>query len=286
MSDTTGSRTRTLLREFDKLTMIVAVIVFVLLVVGYFGLGSWAPKAEWVDLTKGVIVNLIPVCILFVCSYVALRRVQAIRDKERDEEIAALVTHGVQGALGPVLRDLGREVVFERFNDVPWKEFIRNSQRIDITVHYFDTWINGHADDLREFLRRKGTVLRIIVPDADSVETFRSIAGRFPQTDEATLRSKINNVSVKLRTLQREAKASAGAVKIYRTSMTQWYCAVRFDDAQCVISIYEQARGVAVESPAVIVELGKHPRTAQWLDREFAALIDGAVLEEPGGTSG
>lgn len=279
------SRTRTLLQEFDKLTAIVAVVVLVVLVLGYFGLGSWAPRAEWVDLTKGIIVNLIPVSILFVCSYIVLRRVQAIRDKERDEQLAELVTQGVRSALGPVLEDLGREVVFERFNDVPWREFIRNAQRIDITVHYFDTWINSHADDLREFLRRKGAAIRVVLPDVETAEIFQAISRRFPQTDEATLRSKIRNVSLKLRTLQQEARASAASVKVYRTRSTQWYCAVRFDDVRCVLSIYEQARGVAVESPAVVVDLGKHPRTGQWIEREFTALISGAALEDAPGSS-
>lgn len=261
-----------LLKEFDKLTALVAVILVVLLTAGYFLIEWIWPQSPMSGFATGLIIEFIPVFVAFLVAYFLLRRVQSIRESQHAGEVASAVL----GEIEPKLDGLREVVAYERFNDVPWGEWIRNAKQIDINVHYFDTWLNQHPDAFRDFFSKTGAQCRIILPDVNDDGLLSAIASRFPDMKQNELVRKIRNTSTRLGNFRRDAKASEPALIVCQVKTIQWYCAVRFDNQRTVFSIYENARKGGTEAPAFVIDHSRHPRLSDWTDREFKGLISQA----------
>lgn len=280
------NRTSRLIKAVDWFAFWAALPLLGLLVFLFFWADHWvvdataSPNMATLKVfTTSVVANIIPVFVLFIGSYVVLRKIQEIKTEERDEQLALSVADAVKQEVLPLITELSRPVVIERFNSAPWDDLIRGANRIDITVHYFDTWINQHSDAIKDFFRRKDVKMRIVLPDCECEPLIASLLPRFPEMDENNLKHKIRNVSAKLRTLRDEAGANKSALKVFRINKVQWHCAVRMDDDMAVLSIYENARKGGTQSPAFMVDLAKHPKVSEWLVREFDTLVEGAKLE-------
>lgn len=280
------NRTSRLINAVDWFAFWASLPLLGLLIYLFFSADHWdvdasvSPNLATLKLfTTSVVANIIPVFVLFIGSYIVLRNIQKIKIEEQEAQLACAVAEAVKQEVLPLIANLTRSVIIERFNFAPWEELIRRSDRIDISVHYFDTWINQHADALKDFFRKRETKMRIILPDANCIPLVQSLLPRFPEMDLNALQHKIRNVSAKLRTLREEAGANKAALKVYRIDKVQWHCVVRMDNSTAVLSVYENARKGATQSPAFAVELSKHPKVAEWLDREFDTLIDESQLE-------
>ncbi len=280
------NHTPKLIKAFDAFAVWASLPLLCVLVGIYFLADRWDldPKispglASMKTFTTSVVANIIPVFLLFMGSYFVLRRIQEIKAEERRERFAREVAAAVSRDISPLIAELSRPIVIERFNSAPWDEIIRKAGCIDITVHYLDTWINQHADAIKDFFRRKDARIRVVLPNPECELLVEGLLPRFPEMDSNALKHKIKNVSGKLRALREEAGANKVAVKIYRINKIQWYCAVRVDDSIAVLSVYENARKGGTQSPAFSVDLAKFPKVAEWLDREFDALVAESKLE-------
>lgn len=261
--------TKDLLRTIDWFSVVGALLLLVICFLAYSALAETDGSVDWKEFCKGLIVNLVPVFALFIASYLVFRNVQGIKQQQFMVELSEKVRLTMQSP------------IVERFRDVPWDSLIRDAKKIDIAVHYFDTWINDRPDALKEFLRRKDAKLRILLPDPSERTLLSILLPRFPELNAETLRHKIENTSSKLLNLRDEAKAPKASVKIVTTKTLQWYCVVRFDDTVAVLSIYENARIGGTRAPAVIVDLARHAKVAEWLEREFESLFTGGEAPQP-----
>lgn len=261
-----------LLREYDKLCLWFSLVLVILLAAAYFIIEAFFSATVWGVFITSLIIEFIPVFIAFVVSYLLLRHVQSIRQQNQEEKIAEAVADLIQPSLDLMLE----KVVYERFNDLPWDTWIRESNDIDITVHYFDTWLNTHPDAMRSFFQKKDARLRIILPDHADDALVYSILTRFPDLQHDGLVRKIKNTSDRLNERRTEAKGTKFTLRVFKTNKVQWYCAVRFGNQRTVISVYENARKGGTESPAFVVDHAKHPLLANWIEREFTGLIANA----------
>lgn len=83
----TQHRERELLQELDKLTTILSLVAIVALVLLYFLLAtSTNLDSHLRDFGLGIILNLIPILLVFVVSYFLFRKIQSLKsDQEKDE---------------------------------------------------------------------------------------------------------------------------------------------------------------------------------------------------------
>lgn len=256
------------IKSFEFLSVLGAVVLIIACLLGYNALfPEGATRDDWSTLVKGMIGNLLPVFILFLGSFFIFGRMQNLRQQEFLDELGERVRLTIQSP------------IIERFNEVPWASLIINARNIDISVHYFDTWINQNSDAIQDFFKKRDVKLRIILPDSTSQPLLDTLLPRFPELNTENLRHKILNTSNKLRNIHKEAKATKAAVKIFQTQKLQWYCAVRFDKSVAVLSVYENARIGGTRAPAVLVDLTKHAKVAEWLENEFNTILETAREE-------
>lgn len=272
-----NSRSRRLIQAFDKVVSWWGSLLVIALLSGlFFVVSSWdlSPEADWKflatrNLLLAVSANLLPIFLVFAGSYLVFRKIQELKVEQQSYDLANCVRNAVREAW-----DASNEcAVHQRFNQVGWDELIKSASRIDIMVHYLDSWMKDHSESLISFLQKRDAKLRIVQPDYDQAELFKAIKTRFSDMDDGVLRHKFTNTGDRLRKLREQANATKATVKIYRSPTLDWYCLVRFNDTVAVISPYEGERGTGTEAPAFLVDLKRYPKIAAWIEKEVEAAV-------------
>ncbi|WP_162656304.1 hypothetical protein [Tuwongella immobilis] len=225
--------------------------------------------------------NLIPIFLLFVTSFVVLKKVNQIRANEERAELVKAVSDAVMGNLSGVSPGGNSpSAVFDNFGKVPWTQFFAGCSNLDIVVHYFDTWINQHEVQLKKMLDRGGRI-RIILPNYKNDELVALIKERFPDYTKEQVKKKIQNTFAKLEQIRVKAIHKHAIVVAYDVDSAPWYCGVSFDHRELVLSPYEHDRSLSVAAPATLVELPRLPAFQEWFEKEFAFLMGKAVETRP-----
>src|SRR5574341_729419 len=91
------NREKELLREVDRLAFVASAIIIFLLGLAYFGLETSGIIGVARAFLQGIILNLIPVFIIFAVSYALLRRIQSIKSEHEAEELAHRIVEEIRG---------------------------------------------------------------------------------------------------------------------------------------------------------------------------------------------
>ena len=297
-----SGKTKELLGEMQRLFVLVAVVAVVVLAGIFFLAGYQLPanpdpeRTAYVSYSfvMAITANLIPVFLLFVASFVALKKINRIQAEEEQTELAGLVKAAVTECVAAEKIGLASEVkaavsagivqagipggapatavAYSNFRDEPpWAALIENSSTIHIVVHYFDTWINQNQQALKTFFNRGGK-LYMVLPDHTDGELVKLIQQRFPEQNKAVLESKIRNTFEKLKAIHDQCNRKDAGIEVAYVDFAPLYCAVQFDQRELVISAYEHNRKVAVASPAVMYYLGHFPAVREWFAKEYPFL--------------
>jgi hypothetical protein len=121
----------------DWLVFVIAAVLLILLVMGYFDIGSRPNIDKMVaDFIKSTITSLIPIPLLFVISYSAYRRIESIRSQTEFEFLSKKLADKVVAELQS--SDYGGIVrVHPDFPNSLFKECIKSSK----TIIILNTWI-------------------------------------------------------------------------------------------------------------------------------------------------
>lgn len=277
------TRTKRLLSAVELLFVILAILIIGGLTALYFWIGSGNFVSQEAKLAQsffmGLLVNLIPVFLLFLGSYLIIRRIQQIRTEEENDTLTRAIVQAVHDDLSGI--QLGAvsnhsAVIYEKFGDVPWRSLLSTCSSLDIVVHYFDTWINTYSDDLKTLLDRGGTI-RIILPNFANGDLLNQIAKRFPEYDVEQVRKKIENTYDKLNLIQTDSTHKRATVEAYYVDLMIWYCGIRFDRRDLILSPYEHSRKVRVASPATHILLNQHLALQDWFERDFEYLREKSI---------
>ena len=65
------------------------------------------------------------------------------------------------------------------YDNVPWDELFKESNRLNIFVAYASTWRNTHDTHLQEFVSKRDTSLEVVLPDPEIPEIISELALRF-----------------------------------------------------------------------------------------------------------
>ena len=95
-----GNREKEVWKELDRLTFLASIVAIVILVAIYFIIGEMKPSEESIWNTvkvfvQDIIINLIPVFLLFMGSYAVFRRIQTLRSERETEDLASKVAFKV-----------------------------------------------------------------------------------------------------------------------------------------------------------------------------------------------
>src|SRR5205085_1399077 len=121
----------------------------------------------------------------FVAAFVLLRRFETLRADFQNERLIRAIGEATAARLQatstlPLASVHDAAHYYQTFADVPWDDLIKECSTVDICVHYFDTWIGDHSEELKNLFNRGGHV-RIILPDYSNRRLVSSVKERFPE---------------------------------------------------------------------------------------------------------
>ena len=214
--------------------------------------------------------------VLFIASYVVLRRIQEIKAEEDRHELASAISESVTTSLQPLLGKLGTTTTYDRFNELPWQDLISSSSQIHIVVHYLDTWMHNWAEPLKQLFAR-GRQVRQILPTFENAALVEQVSNRFPEYSSSQVRDKIESTFRKLVLLKDKSNHLTASVEVYYVDFMVWYCGIRFDYSELVLSPFEHNREVCVSAPATLVSLDEYQGIHTWLEGELSKLVRDAL---------
>lgn len=104
------NRTRRLLKAIDWLCLCIALVLIVVLVGCFIGVhvisidqDNYPILFAFQSLALRLIPGLVSVCVLFICSYMALRRIQQIKSEEEQSQLAVRLSQAVNDHLTPIV---------------------------------------------------------------------------------------------------------------------------------------------------------------------------------------
>ena len=152
--------------------------------------------------------------------------------------------------------------------NVPWTDRIGAAKKIDISMAYGETWRNTYDHILREFVRRPGTRLRLILPDPRDSDAVREMARRFACTT-ADVQDKIVATTKAFDGYRQMADPTAGIDVRFRAGIPT-FTYYRFDQ-HMVITMYSNRRDRTSEVPIIQITGG---RLAKFLRDDFEAMLE------------
>jgi hypothetical protein len=137
--------------------------------------------------------------------------------------------------------------------DVPWSELLRNARHVDAFFAYASTWRGVYTPELRSLAARRGSRVRIALPDANNDSVMHNLAMRFGEPVD-DVRRKIATAVADLREIFRDADRHNVEFSLYYVSVTPLLSFYRFDNT-AVVAVYRHRKGRA-EVPTLVVRSG------------------------------
>src|SRR5271166_4562270 len=256
-------------KEIDRYYFLIACVGSFVLVVIYFVIDSWAAQ-KIRDLLNPLIVNLTTMLIAFAIVYAIFRRAQEIRSEAGKAELVEEIVNALRLSLPPYTKSA--LICYDVFDHIPWQQLFSNCARIDIVVHYFDTWINSNFSLLQDFFNRGGTV-RLVIPNFKNTSLVHTIKQRFPESTEDQIVTKIRQTPDRFEKILQNSKRRDANLEVCHIDDMILYCGIRFDDRVLVLSMYEHVRELRVSNPGFVIPLDQYPQTREWFDKEFSGLL-------------
>jgi len=261
---------RKLFQALDRLASIGAAVVAVVLGLTFFWIGRDERIPEILrEFIKNLSVEFIAAAAVVSGSYFLFRRINEVRDGQRTTEETAQIAAAVVDKLRNTSMDAGVRLV-THFGQVEWATLIARSRRIDIVVHYLDSWIGNNLTPLGAFFANGGAV-RLLLPNFTNQQLIEQIELRFDPVDQESVAGKIENT---LRRFEQAAITHTARISAQYTDLPVWYSAFIFDDRELVLSPFEHTRKLQVRSPAFVIDLVVRPDVKAWITKEFTHLLD------------
>lgn len=154
--------------------------------------------------------------------------------------------------LGTDIERAGITRVTDQYLDsVQWAELIEGASKVDVVVAYANTWRNAHRHRLMKIAARKGTRLRVYLPDPDDADTMRVLAARFSMSPDALV-SKVREAIEEFSGL---SVPGGGEVEVYVRSGDAVFSCYRFD-GRAVLTLYSHSKERRSSVPTFVLRSG------------------------------
>ncbi|MDJ0617044.1 MAG: hypothetical protein QNJ63_09910 [Calothrix sp. MO_192.B10] len=278
-----SQRIKDLLAALDWFIFVIAIVALLLFTAAYFSIPSILDKNNPItDFLQNIITNLIPVLLLFVVSYIAYRRIEAIRYKSDTEflsdilsdELVRKLSHpdtrieqltrieqrlyeidikAIFGALQNT-HDAGIVAVHKSLYSDSFKEYISNAEEI-IILNTFIPNLDFLTDALVTALNKESNVRILMLYPHSGISTLRSKSLKSSR-DENQVRSGIeqclDTLSSIARRLDDKSKQSL-KVRLYNSLPS---ISVYSADERFFVSVFFHGQ-LAIKSPQIEVQSKK-----------------------------
>ncbi|HMO49580.1 MAG TPA: hypothetical protein PKE26_03340 [Kiritimatiellia bacterium] len=124
------------------------------------------------------------------------------------------------------------------YQDVSWDDLFRNAKQIDLFFAYARTWRNSNLKRLKEFASRRGTTLKLIVPDPKNGACISELARRFDLPNDDIIAS----INETIKEFQQIFEDNGDKIKVILAPVTPLFNIYRFDDI-AIITLHKHDKG-------------------------------------------
>jgi fumarate reductase subunit D len=260
-----SSREEQLYTAFSRNAAVIAAIAILVLLVVFWLLPD--NDSRFANFCSNFIPEIISLLIVVPFAYIALKKIEQLRKESDREHLAASIATKLTLVMSP---EQAGVKCYADIDSVPWDSLIRTSTHVDILVHFWPNWIARHSQSFQELFGNGGSV-RLILPDESDRTTAEVIQKRLPDVTVEQIQESIRATLVRLKELANKA-GGQGHLEVYSAGRMMWYCGLRFDRRDLVISLYEHERFQRIGSPTLIFDLGVQQEIGSWFDKEFNGL--------------
>ena len=159
----------------------------------------------------------------------------------------------------------------DKYTDVKWGDFILMAESsIDISVHYYDSWVKNNAESIKKFFMKPNTKMRVYMGDPDEPLVMGVISSLFKESSKEELKSKVIKTKDRLDQLREAAGASPGRLEVRYLKTPLTYSAVCFDGKYLGLSLFEMHREMGVGSPVFFLQLESSQNIKEFWKKELA----------------
>jgi len=143
------------------------------------------------------------------------------------------------------IRSAGIIKITDTFHtDIDWHEYFRSVRHLDIFFAYGRTWRNTHIQELQSVAARRGSRIRVVLPDPDDQQTVTELSRRFNTPPDHIIES-IREAEQFFEDLRRNAYSKdpqAAEIEVWFLPAGPQYSSYRFDDL-AVLALYNHSKG-------------------------------------------
>ena len=144
-----------------------------------------------------------------------------------------------------------QRVTDQYLEDVEWADLIKGSQKVDIVVHYANTWRRTHTKRLEAVAANNKARIRVFLPDPEDSETLATLQRRFNRPAD-DIRKDIQEAITEFKQMHNPDGAD---LRIYVRAGDMVFSCYRFD-ARAVLALYSHSRERRSDVPTFVVGSG------------------------------
>lgn len=263
------NRTKELLDSILKVSALLSLLLIIPVGVLFVIIPDDNPYCRFI---KSVLPNFVPILITFSVSVLILKKIISIKNEVEQEELIDKICHKIVKDL-PKSENDSHSSIYQEFDQIGFKALIEPAGKIEIVVHYFDSWLNRHRQSFKIFFNNGGN-LHLILPNPENQNLLKLIHQRIPEYDIELLRTKITDTYERLKSWSDKSTHKKSSVEVSYTDKLINYCAVKFDNDYSVISVFSHTREErTVEAPAFLIDVKSNQKINEWLLAEINYLM-------------
>ncbi len=163
---------------------------------------------------------------------------------------------------------------YDGARNVNWRSLLSYAEKtVDLIVYYCPAWVDAHREEIKAFLSRPGTKLRLIMSDPRNPLILREIRKMFSEFSEAEIFVNIRATQKKLNEILESIEGPKGALEFFLLPRLLNYPCHRFDNEVVVFSLFEMHRQRKLDAPAVVVNLLDSPQLRDFFEQEWDGLL-------------
>jgi hypothetical protein len=176
------------------------------------------------------------------------------------------------------IRNAGIIKITDTFHsDIDWRTYFRTVRHLDIFLAYGRTWRNTHIQELQGVAARRGSRIRIVLPDPEDQETVAELSRRFNKAP-AYIVDAIRETEEFFKDLRRNAYAKdpqAADIEIWLLPAGPQYSSYRFDDL-AILALYNHSKG---RDPVPTFICARGGTLYDFVRRDFRSMTEGGLAK-------
>jgi hypothetical protein len=176
------------------------------------------------------------------------------------------------------IRNAGLLKITDTFHsDIDWGSYFQTVRHLDIFLAYGRTWRNTHIQQLQSVAARRGSRIRIVLPDPNDGETVAELSRRFNKTP-AYINDAIRETEQFFKDLRRNAHTNdpqAAEIEIWFLSAGPQYSSYRFDDL-AILALYNHSKD---RDPVPTFICARGGTLYDFVRREFRSMTEGGLAK-------